>query len=117
MDAIGSGSAGYPTTETRNAGTTLTDAAVRKLWATPTARDWKDGAYAEASDGTKGAGEGTARAGGMSLTTASLPAPAGSPSGMVLNPRFVEAMMGLPDGWTDCGCWAMASARSKPPTR
>lgn len=30
----------------------------------------------------------------------------------VLNPRFVEALMGFPDGWTDCTSSATASYRS-----
>lgn len=32
-----------------------------------------------------------------------------TPSGVVLNPRFVEALMGLPDGWTDSGPVAMTA--------
>ena len=34
------------------------------------------------------------------------------PSGVVLNPRFVEALMGLPDGMTDSTPLAMPSFRS-----
>lgn len=79
MDARASGAAAYPASETRNTGTTLTDAAVRQWatptasemdrgvcpsqlrrttpglqaeamkWATPTSRDWKDGACADAN--------------------------------------------------------------------
>lgn len=32
-----------------------------------------------------------------------------TPSGVVLNPRFVEALMGLPDGWTDATIDSMRS--------
>lgn len=47
-DAKASGSAGYSTASGRHEGTTLTDA-VRGLWATPTSRDWKDGACSAAN--------------------------------------------------------------------
>jgi hypothetical protein len=34
-------------------------------------------------------------------------------TGTVLNPRFVEMLMGWPIGWTDCGSAEMESSRSK----
>ena len=43
MDCAGSGSAGYPATETRSQGMTLTDALVRGFLPTPAARDRKSG--------------------------------------------------------------------------
>lgn len=51
-DAKASGAAGYSTDSGRHSGTTLTDAAVRQ-WATPAARDWKDGACEAANVPTK----------------------------------------------------------------
>jgi hypothetical protein len=33
---------------------------------------------------------------------------------LVLNPRFVEALMGWPDGWTDCGFSGMESSPRRP---
>jgi hypothetical protein len=116
----------------------ITLAGYGSMWMTPTVRDYEDGACADqenvptngllgrqavrtwptitASDATKMSGEGTSRQGGPSLTTAGLRGPTGSPSGMVLNPLFVEALMGLPAGWTDCGCWETALSGSKPRT-
>jgi hypothetical protein len=38
-----------------------------------------------------------------------------SGSGRVLNPRFVEALMGWPIGWSDCDSSATELSRSKPP--
>jgi hypothetical protein len=32
----------------------------------------------------------------------------------VLNPQFVEALMGWPIGWSACGSWATESSPSKP---
>jgi hypothetical protein len=75
-------------------------------WATPTTRDWKDGACADANVPTNGL------LGRQVLRTPQGGAPSSS-AGLVLNPRFVEMMMGLPPGWTDCGPAAMASYRSK----
>lgn len=37
-----------------------------------------------------------------------------SKRGLVLNPRFVEALMGLPSGWTDCERSEMLSSLSRP---
>lgn len=34
----------------------------------------------------------------------------------VLNPRFVEALMGWPDGWTDCASWETESSPTKQPS-
>jgi len=36
---------------------------------------------------------------------------------VVLNPEFVETLMGFRVGWTDCGCWETPSCPSKPRTR
>lgn len=36
-----------------------------------------------------------------------------SSTGLTLNPQFVEMLMGLPVGWTDCALSAMASSRNK----
>ena len=65
-------------------------------WSTPTARDWKDGVLIENKTETR--------------SNLSRQAPRtkldGSDSfvsGLTLNPLFVEALMGWPVGWTDCG--------------
>lgn len=105
-DAKASGAAAYSTASGRHAGTTLTDAAVR-LWPTPCTSDSK---RTESGD--------PPRTGGPSLVGAinghphETTAKDGS-SGWVLNPEFVEALMGLPRGWTDFGCSETASFASK----
>ena len=81
------------------------------LWPTPTAADAN-------SSGAAGSTE-SGRHSGTTLTdatarTASPRARPGSPDGMVLNPRFVEAMMGFPDGHTVCDFSAIRSSPSKP---
>jgi len=66
-------------------GLTLNQAA--KLWPTPASRDYRHPnatSYAERGGGTKGE---------------QLPNAAGG----ALNPDWVEALMGLPVGWTDLG--------------
>jgi len=89
-DAKQSGAAAYSTESGRHSGTTLTDATVRaSRWATPTARDWKDGACPSPKAPTNG------------LLGRQAPRATGKP-GAVLNPQYVELMMGLPIGWTDC---------------
>ena len=70
------------------------------LWPTPTAQD-------AASSGAAGYSTESGRHPGTTLTdatvrTGSRQVPPRSPDGMVLNPRFVEAMMGFPDGHTAC---------------
>jgi len=72
-----------------------------KNWSTPNARDWKG----EDIPGRAGA--------------PSLPAQVirkagsdGSPP-VELNPRFVEALMGFPSGWTNCGVSATPSSRPR----
>lgn len=37
--------------------------------------------------------------------------------GPILNPRFLEAMMNWPIGWTESGCSETASFQSKPNSR
>lgn len=39
------------------------------------------------------------------------------PSRLRLNPRFVEWLMGVPDGWTDFAFWATESCLPRPSTR
>ena len=99
----------------RHSGTTLTDAA--RLWPTASARD------------SKGRDQ-PWRTGGQGLpetAIATLPAPTtgrpGQTNRPVLNPRFVEAMMGLPTGWAlpmplstiNLGSSATASSPPRPP--
>jgi len=76
-DSKASGAAGYSTDSGRHSGTTLTDATVRLP-------EWR---------------------GHQAPTT---PQDGASSSAKVgLNPRFVEMLMGLPPGWTDCACSVM----------
>jgi len=132
-DANAAGSAGYSTASGRHSGTTLTDA-VRGLWATPCAQitnEYEDPAEwrvrRDRVKATRINGNGM----GEPLTIQArsfLPAPPtstggpdGSPSGLVLSPRFVEVLMGYPVGWTeqptestDCGPSEMPWSRCKP---
>lgn len=93
-DSKSSGEAGYSTEGGRHTGTTLTDAS--RQWATPTARDWKDGKCAEANvpvnallgrQVLKATGQGSLKDCGR------------------LNPTFVEWLMGAPIGWTAFEHW------------
>lgn len=78
------------------------------LWATPTARDHKDGADPSEVVPTNGLlGRQAPRVTGqMSPNT----------SGLRLNPRFVEWLMGFPDEWTVSAPSATPSSPSKPHT-
>lgn len=64
-------------------------------WATPTARDWKDGTLINSKAQTRSNLSRQAprmqKAGGTTSST-----------GLTLNPLFTEALMGWPIGWTDC---------------
>lgn len=73
-------------------------------WATPTARDWKDGTMIDSKAQTR--------------SNLSRQAPrtrlhgnASSQTGLTLNPLFVEALMGWPVGWTDCASAATELSR------
>jgi hypothetical protein len=123
-----------------------------RTWATPSARDWRDGRASETTMQrnarplneqvvsawpTPNAGGGTGYMSGTHRDTwrptlegmaqgqravlhRGRPAPTTSKGGdngsppAVLNPRFVEALMGLPIGWTDCGPSETPSCRSRP---
>ena len=95
-------------------GTSLTDA--MRQWPTPCARDHKGGnlkPYSERGGGTKGEqlpnfvrhhfhqAQTTPKAGDDGLGP------------VVLNPEFVEALMGLPIGWTAYACSATGSSQPK----
>ena len=88
-DASSSARHGYMLTG--HSGTTLLDAA--RLWATPMARDakgpgWRDPARTDPTLGQQ------------VLSHHDLAIEPGGPAGMVLNPSFVEALMGFPRGHT-----------------
>jgi len=87
-DANGSGAHGYSTASGRHAGTTLTDKAVR-LWNTPRSRDWKGKDCLDTDSQTF-----------LPDPTTSTPGEKSLRSTRVLNPRFVEWLMGFPTGWT-----------------
>lgn len=74
-------------------------------WATPTARDWKDAACASADVPTNGL---LGRQAPRSMS--------GGGDGMVLNPQFVEMLMGWPIGWTACASAVAASSPVKLPS-
>lgn len=87
-DHKASGSAAYAKTDTHNVGTTLTDAAVRQP------ERW--GEYAPA----------IARWGALTRPAPAPTEPTGKGGAHRLSPRFVEWLMGLPDGWvTDPAIW------------
>ena len=73
-------------------------------WATPTVRDYKDGFSGDCPMETN--------------SRLGLQAPRMVAGGddtlqpVALNPQFVEALMGLPIGWTDCAASATESFRS-----
>lgn len=92
----------WPTPRTKEGGSNapthgqgLHEVIIRQ-WATPTARDWKDGAMINSVAKTRSNLSRQApriqKAGGTTSST-----------GLALNPLFVEALMGWPIGWTDCG--------------
>ena len=89
QDSAASGSAGYSTESGRHAGTTLTDATARRVWATPRNNTGPSTDHQHLSiDGQVRTATGK------------------------LNPAWVEQLMGFPDGWTDVG----PPARTKPST-
>lgn len=103
-----------------HAGDTLTDAV--RMWSTPTAQAkmWPSPVASEARQGFQDRTRGK-KGSQESLTTiavnsasllAQTTAKAG-PSGSqraVLNPAFVEALMGFPCGWVNCELWATPSS-------
>jgi hypothetical protein len=74
---------GLVTLEKAREGGTLVEAVSARMWPTPAARD---------SRTLKGAKRGPNSEGGTPLPVA---------VGGTLNPRWVEWLMGFPDGWTD----------------
>ena len=81
-----------------------------KQWATPTTRDWKDGACSETDVPTNALlGRQAVRAtvgpdshpDQTTETDGAATSPATPTSRLQLNERFVEVLMGLPPGWTD----------------
>lgn len=75
-----------------------------KMWPTPTTRDHKDGPASSCKN--------VEANGLLGREVHGSPDPTGA-SG-ALNPRWVEWLMGFPDGWTDLGHSEMPSSRSKP---
>jgi len=112
-DSGDSGAAGYSTESGRHTGTTLTDAAARGIWATPTASDADRGPTSTQNGGTlpnqverkwatptaqdeKGPGPAHMKGG------VDLPQQIATTMGGKLNPDWVETLQGLPVGWTRC---------------
>jgi hypothetical protein len=82
----------------RSSGANRTE--LMRSWATPTTRDWKDGA-ATADVKTNCL---LGRQAPRSMSD-------GTESPLTLNPLFVEWLMGWPIGWTDCGSAVTALSR------
>lgn len=85
----------------------LTAQATRSLWPTPTAGDAKSSGARNLTGSKAHPGVSLTDAVLTGTSTVSRRDPGASPSGMVLNPRFVEALMGFKDGWTDSAVWEM----------
>jgi len=81
------------------------------LWPTPTAQD--SAASGGRNEASRKLGSKTHPGTTLSDLTVSRRARPGSPTGMVLSPRFVEAMMGYQDGHTACDFSAIQSSRNK----
>lgn len=109
-DAKTSGSARYSTASGRHAGETLSDQL--RNWPTPTTAPESDNRGSNIVNGPKSLGE---------ATSAFHQAPptgtdgSGTSQRVVLNPEFVEALMGWPIGWTDCAFAETGSSHSRPP--
>jgi hypothetical protein len=91
QDSEASGAAAYSTASGRHAGTTLTDAAVRGLWATPRKEGFDAGRHRGQADSLHSQIKQCATPTTRDSTTAE--------SGK-LNPDWVESLMGFPQGWT-----------------
>ena len=102
-DSKSCGAAGYSTASGRHSGTTLTDAS--RQWATPTARDYKDGADPSPNAPTN------ALLGRQAPRVTGQMSP--SSTGRRLNPWFVELLMSFPAGWTVCEHSETLSAQRK----
>jgi DNA (cytosine-5)-methyltransferase 1 len=74
----------------------LNRAEIMRQWATPTARDWKDGTLKETNVPTNGLLS-------RQAPRTDVDGKGSCAHGLTLNPLFVEALMGWPIGWTDCG--------------
>ncbi len=91
----------------------LTTSGRAKLWAALTARDWRSLAFVR----DRKEGRNLTEQVGSSLShrgrTTSKGGRRTSPASLVLNPRFCEALMGFPAGWTESDYWATRSSRRR----
>lgn len=110
------GTKGSGESDKRQGGPSLVTKA--KCWPTPAARDWRDGRSNQHGKNARPLNEVAvmSRRGPRDQKT-SKDGASTSPSGPVLNPRFVEALMGWPIGWTNCDSWETVSCRPSPRLR
>lgn len=95
-------SAARHTTKTgvMHSGTSLTDAV--RMWSTPAATEARQG-FQDRTRGKKGSQESLSTVAALSPLAPKTPNNGANGSQLaVLNPPFVEALMGFPIGWTDC---------------
>jgi hypothetical protein len=90
---------------------------VQRMWPTPTAGDAKASGSRNLEGSKAHAGVSLTDAVTSGVSTASRLGQPRSADGLVLNPRFVEAMMGFPDDHTACACSGIRSSLSRPRSR
>jgi hypothetical protein len=114
QDSEASGAAAYSTASGRHAGTTLTDAAVRGLWATPRKEGFDAGRHRGQADSLHSQikqwatpttrdrkdGDGTADVPANVLPGKQAPRDSTTAESGKLNPDWVESLQGFPLGWT-----------------
>jgi hypothetical protein len=104
QDSASSGAAAYSTEGGRHSGTTLTDAA--RTWPTPKASRRGD---CQSERGRRSLDLASQACGHQARVTPPDGTDTSPPMG--LNPRFVEALMGVPAGWTSFDCSATEWSR------
>jgi hypothetical protein len=110
---------GSPDPKNRDRMTGQLDEAAERKWATPQARDYRSPDNPQTGNYKRKVEKGWTIDLNTQAAHPSPPAPTESgaespkPSTQRLNPKFVEWLMGLPDGWTSSGCSATELSRYK----